>query len=55
MTKEDEEYWKSLDWSWTGEWIYDNYVKPLIDKGLTEEQIIEEMKKYGDVKEIKKG
>ena len=54
MSKEDEGYWEPLDWSWTIEWIRGMIEKWKL-KGLTEEQIIEELKKFGDVKEIKKG
>lgn len=54
MSKEDEEYYKSLDWSWLSSWI-GGMIKNWEEQGLTEEQIIEELKKYGDAKEIKKG
>ena len=54
MNKEDEEYWKSQDWTWLSSWI-GGMIEKWKSKGLTEQQIIEELKKYGDVKEIEKG
>ena len=54
MNKEEEEYWKSLDWSWINEWI-DGMIEKWKSKGLTEQQIIEELKKYGDIKVFEEG
>ena len=54
MNKEDEEYWKSQDWTWLSSWI-GGMIKKWELEGLSEEQIIEELRKYGEVKEIKKG
>ena len=51
MSKEEEEYWKSLDWSWINEWI-DGMIEKWKEQGYTEEQIIKELSKYGDVKII---
>ena len=54
MSKDDETHWKTLDWSWIVEWI-EGMVKNMESKGYTEEQIIEELSKYGDVKVFEEG
>ena len=47
MSRED-------DWTWLSSWI-GGMIEKWKSEGLSEEQIIEELKKYGDIKEIKKG
>jgi len=54
MSKDDETHWETLDWSWIVEWI-DGMIEKWKSKGLTEQQIIEELSKYGDVKVFEEG
>ena len=41
------------DWKWLSSWI-GGIIKELEEQGYTEEQIIEELSKYGDVKFIER-
>ena len=54
MNKEEEEYLKSLDWTWLSNWL-GGIIKYMQNEGYTEEQIIEELSKYGDVKVFEEG
>lgn len=51
MSKDDKTHWEALDWSWVVEWI-GGMIEKWKSKGLSEEQIIAELSKYGDVKTI---
>lgn len=52
--KRDISYFRQQDWTFLSSWI-GGIIKKWESEGLTEEQIIEKLKKYGEVKEIKKG
>ena len=51
MSKDDETHLESLDWTWLSSWI-GGMIEKWKSGGYTEEQIIEELSKYGDVKRI---
>ena len=41
------------DWTWVSSWI-GGMIKELEEQGHTEEQIVEELSKYGEVKVVEK-
>jgi len=53
LTDEDIEYYKSRDWSWIENSLNEE-VKRMKDMNYTEEQIIEELSKYGSIEFIEK-
>ena len=51
MTNKEIEWHKSQDWAWLSNW-FGGMIKDMQNEGYTEEQVIEELGKYGDVRTI---